>query len=293
MQISLITDEISADPETAFELGVEWGVRDFELRGFGTARVPNFSAFEKQRIVELLEEFDARVVAISPGLFKIPFSTNRRERFPLRAFDAALYERWRAAQDVLKYHVEELLPASIAYAREIGAQRIVIFAFERRASPPAPVPDEVLETLHAVAQIAGSAGMQLVIEVEEGFWADTGRRTAGLIRSVDHSALRVNWDPGNAFSAGDDPYPDGYEAVRPFVAHVHFKDLRRTLEGGHRYVVDGDIDWAGQIAALHRDGYAGYISIESHMQPKVSSARALLNRLKGLVEAAKQSEIEP
>jgi sugar phosphate isomerase/epimerase len=133
--------------------------------------------------------------------------------------------------------------------------------------------------------LAESAGLQLAIEVEEGFWADTGRRTAELVQAVDHPALGVNWDPGNAYVAGDDPYPAGYEAVRPFVAHVHFKDVRRTVDGDYRYVVDGDIDWAGQVAALHRDGYAGYISIESHMQPKVSSARALLNRLQRSIEA--------
>jgi sugar phosphate isomerase/epimerase len=97
--------------------------------------------------------------------------------------------------------------------------------------------------------------------------------------------LLVNWDPGNAYHAGDSPYPGGYEAVRPFVAHVHFKDVSREAAGGYRYAVEGDIDWAGQIAALKRDGYAGYISVESHMQPKVGSARALLHRLRRLIEA--------
>lgn len=286
MKISLVTDEISADPETAIELGVEWGIHDFELRGFGTNRVPNFSAFEKQRLRELLEEYEARIVAISPGLFKIPCPGEKRERFPLRVIDAALYAGWRSARDLLQYHLEELLPASVAYAREVGARRIVIFSFERSAFPAGSVPDEVLAALHQAAQTAGSAGMQLAIEVEAGFWADTGEHTADLIRRVDHPALKVNWDPGNALSAGDDPYPTGYAAVRPFVAHVHFKDLRRRPDGGCQYVVEGDIDWAGQLAALIRDGYTGYISIESHMQPKVRSARALLDRLRRLIEAA-------
>ena len=288
MKISLITDEISADPETAIELGVEWGVHDFELRGFGTARVPNFSAFQKQRILELLEAFNVNVIAISPGLFKMPFPDRRRERFPLRTFDIALYDRWEKAQDALKAHIEELLPASIEYARLVGAREIVIFSFERSADAEAQVPDEVLETLRQAAEMAGSAGMQLAIEVESGFWADAGKHTAEIIRAVDHPALLVNWDPGNAFHAGDDPYPAGYEAVRPYVAHVHFKDIQRSEQGQYRYVVEGAIDWAGQIAALQRDGYTGYISVEPHMQPKVSSARALLSRLRGLIEAASQ-----
>jgi hypothetical protein len=41
MKICLLTDEISADPETAVELGVQWGVKDFELRGYFLDRVPS------------------------------------------------------------------------------------------------------------------------------------------------------------------------------------------------------------------------------------------------------------
>ena len=31
MRISIVTDELSNDPETAFELGLEWGVRDGQV----------------------------------------------------------------------------------------------------------------------------------------------------------------------------------------------------------------------------------------------------------------------
>ena len=44
MDISIITDELSGDPETAFELGLEWGVSRFELRGVHDERVPRLSA---------------------------------------------------------------------------------------------------------------------------------------------------------------------------------------------------------------------------------------------------------
>ena len=72
MKISLITDEISADPETAIELGAEWGIRDFELRGYFTDRAPRLSDYQKQRLRDLLVEYQARIIAIGPGLFKVP-----------------------------------------------------------------------------------------------------------------------------------------------------------------------------------------------------------------------------
>ena len=49
------------------------------------------------------------------------------------------------------------------------------------------------------------------------------------------------------------------------IAHVHAKDC--TLEG-HKPIWgplgEGAIDWKGQFAALKRDGYSGYIHLETH-----------------------------
>jgi sugar phosphate isomerase/epimerase len=286
MKISIVTDEISADLETAIELAVEWGVSDLELRGFGTQRIPLFSDFQKQRVRELLEEYNARVVAISPGLFKIPHPSKKRERFPLQVFDANLYQKWQDSRSLLDYHLHELLPASFEYAREIGADKIIIFGFDRGSNAAGPAPDEILESLQWAAGQAEQSGLQLVIEVEEGFWADTGRRTAELVRAINRPALGVNWDPGNAVMAGDIPYPDGYQAVREILRHVHFKDVVHTAKGGYRYEVNGEIDWSGQINALAADGYGGFISVEPHMQPKIASAKALTVRLQELIAAA-------
>jgi sugar phosphate isomerase/epimerase len=283
MKISIVTDEISADPETAIELGVEWGVKDFELRGFGTNRVPLLNPFQKSRIRELLDEFNIKIVAISPGLFKCLFPIGQRERFPLRIFDQALYQQWRQPRDVVKYHQEELLPLSIEYAEEIGAARIVAFSFERSVTSGSIVPDEILIALRQAAEQTGAAGLELVIEVEANFWVDTGKNAAEIMQAVDHPAIGVNWDPGNAIVAGDKPYPDGYGAVRDFVKHVHFKDVAFGADGGYSYALEGDIDWAGQISALTADGYTGYISVETHMEPKVRCARAMTERLKRLL----------
>jgi sugar phosphate isomerase/epimerase len=283
VKISIVTDEISADPETAIELGVEWGVRDYELRGYGTDRAPVLNPYQKSRIRELMAEFNVQIVAISPGLFKCPYPIGPRERFPLRTFDEALYQQWRRPRDVVKYHQEELLPLSIEYAKEIGARRIIAFGFERLSLGGSTIPDEILLTFRQAAEQVADAGLELVIEVEAGFWIDTGQNAATIVQEVAHPALGINWDPGNALVAGDIPYPDGYEAVRQFVKHVHFKDVAFSPDGSYRYAVNGDIDWAGQINALVADNYGGYISVETHMEPKVRCARALTERLQRLL----------
>jgi sugar phosphate isomerase/epimerase len=150
----------------------------------------------------------------------------------------------------------------------------------------------VLEILARAAERAGSMGITLAVENEEGFWADTGERTAALVRAIGHPALGVNWDPGNAYCAGDEPYPTGYRAVRDLIRHVHFKDARRGIDGAADYVAEGEIDWEGQMRALAADGYGGFISVETHLRPKVGSARQLLDRLRRLASAATLA-IEP
>jgi sugar phosphate isomerase/epimerase len=286
VKIAIVTDEVSADPATAVELGVDWGVRDFELRGVFASRAPFLSPYEKTYLREALAEYGVRMVALSPGLFKIPYPLGERTRPSMAWMDRAGYEGWAASRETLRHHVEELLPASLDYAAELGIGVIVCFSFDRTGLPPGPAPDVVLEALARAAERARAMGIQLAVENEEGFWGDTGARTADLVRAIGNPALGVNWDPGNAYCAGDEPFPDGYQAVRDLVRHVHFKDARRGADGIAEFVAAGEIDWAGQIAALAADGYDGFISVETHLQPKVGAARELLDRLRRLIAAA-------
>jgi sugar phosphate isomerase/epimerase len=78
--------------------------------------------------------------------------------------------------------------------------------------------------------------------------------------------LQLIWDPANALVAGETPFPEGYAKLPASrIAHVHAKDCRVT---GHTpewvELGTGSIDWTGQIAALHRDGYRGWFSLETH-----------------------------
>jgi sugar phosphate isomerase/epimerase len=292
MKISIVTDEISADPETAIELGVEWGVHDFEIRGFFSERVPRLTQYQKLHLHDVLAEHDARIIAVGPGLFKMACPQPRPPRLPLAWMEQNAHDTWAQSRRAVDHHLDELLPASLEFAHEFGAGLVVIFGFDRAGAPPGPPPEEVLDWLRRAAERAGEAGMRLALENEDGFWADTGARTAGIVRAVNHPSLGVNWDPGNAFFAGDDPYPDGYREIRGLVRHVHFKDARRDQAGSPYCAVEGQIDWAGQLQALARDAYDGWISIETHMRPKVMIGRESLERLRLLMDAAQADSVQ-
>ncbi len=287
MKISIVTDEISADPETAIELGVEWGVHDFELRGSFTDRAPMLSGYQRQHLRDVLDEHHAKIIAIGPGLFKCACPPERPARLPLGWMERAAYDSWTDGRLLVEYHLHELLPASLDYANELGAHLLVIFGFDRAGAAAGLGPEPVLDCLRRAAERAQAAGMEIAVENEEGFWADTGLRTAELVRAVNHPSLGINWDPGNAFAAGDEPFPQGYQHVRGLVRHVHFKDAVRRPDGIVEQAVEGQIDWPGQIRAMEEDGYEGFISVETHMRPKVHSGRASLERLAAMVAAAR------
>jgi sugar phosphate isomerase/epimerase len=291
MEIALVTDELSADPQTALELAVEWGIRHVELRGYFTDRVPQLSAYQYQRLKRLVADSGVTVTAISPGLFKIPFPAAAPATSNLGWMDRGMHDRWADAQAQLRHHLETLLPASIAFAQDFGARFIVAFSFHRAGQPGGPPPAGVAETLAQAAERVRAAGLTLLIETEEGFWADTGARSARLVDQVGDPGLAINWDPANSFCEGDVPFPDGYAAVRRHVRNVHFKDARRLPGGGGEFVALGEVDWKGQIKALVADGYSGGITLEPHLEPMVPAVRQALERLRGLIAAAEQAPV--
>ena len=283
IEISLVTDEVSADPRTAFELGSEWGIRHYELRGFYAERVPMISRHQRHRLRQMIAEFGASITALSPGLFKIPFPPAEPAESNLGWMDRGFFAQWDAQANALAEHMETLLPASIELAQEVSAPFIVAFSFHRAGAPGGPAPAGVIDALGRAAARVQAAGLTLLIETEEGFWGDTGARTAALVEAVGAPGLAVNWDPANSFCEGDIPYPDGYEAVRRHIRNVHFKDAARGSDGRASFVAEGDVDWPGQIAALRCDRYDGFIAIEPHLQPRVAAVRAALERLRGLL----------
>lgn len=287
MKLSIVTDELSSDLETALELARSLHVDAVEIRGVGEGRYPDVTPLMRVRVPELVSHWGLPVVAISPGLFKIPHADEDVRRV-LRWEDAALLRLRTEVMREVARHVEELLPASLAACQEVGAQVLVCFSFDRPtdASGDDAIPSEVVEILRHAAGEAAASGIQLAVEVEAGCWCSDSSSGRRLIDALGDTPAGLNWDPANAFRAGeDDPCVSGYARVAPFVRHVHFKDARTNAFGQRVFVVDGELDWAAQIAALQTSGYDGAISIETHQMPKIEMSRRARQRLHTLIAA--------
>jgi sugar phosphate isomerase/epimerase len=96
----------------------------------------------------------------------------------------------------------------------------------------------------------------------------TAAESAKALAAVKNENFMLNWDPGNAAAAGENPFPDGYRLLpKERIGHCHCKDVTKKSDGkGYEWapVGKGTIDWIGQFTALKRDGYHLTVSLETH-----------------------------
>jgi sugar phosphate isomerase/epimerase len=142
-------------------------------------------------------------------------------------------------------------------------------------------------TLTTVLRTAQRYGIFIGIEPHQSI----SRTTEGLLKIaglVDSPLLRVNYDTGNVYLAGGDPY-DGLKAVCPLLVHVHAKDITVEHADAERGKVtgtpvgcacgDGVIDWQRVIAILRGANFRGVLSVECGTEPQAIRSLAHLNRL--------------
>jgi len=257
MKIAIVSDEISFDFSTAVDIGTDWGIRAFEVRGLCSGRVPYVSERDIDNVLGVKEEFGIEISAISPGAFKVPVDSDEAER-----------------------HLEDMLPRTYELAHRLGTRLVIAFGFHKPKGSREKYPSKVVDLLGEAAEGASREGIQLVLENEPGCWADTGKVAAEMVRKVGHPNLRLNWDPCNSLSSGGKPYPEEYEELKDMMVHLHIKDLK---DGKYVAVGEGDVDWRGQLRALLRDGFGGYYTIETHYGPRVKASKTCWENLRRML----------
>ena len=258
MKLSVITDEISMDFEHALDVMLEYGAAGAELRSLWDTNIVDLPDDQIERAKRALDDRRMVVSCIASPLFKCDLGDKE---------DTAT-GRTHQAQDRVLSQQMDVLERCIHLSGVFETPFIRIFAFWKRGDLTDNIEKEIIRVFEEPAARAERADVILGLENEHSCYLGTGQEIARVIRAVNSPGLRAVWDPGNAFCAGEVPYPDGYEAVKDYVVHVHIKDA--VLEDGNLKFVcigDGKIDYNGQLRALVEDGYDGYLSLETHYRP--------------------------
>jgi sugar phosphate isomerase/epimerase len=283
IRLGVITDEISQNFEHALDVMLEYGIREAELRGLWGTNVMEVDEATRERAKSALAARGMRACGIASPLYKCHLSppADNEDAGPLHLAVQRTSEEQLA-----------LLERAIALAEYFDTKLIRVFAYWRVGELTDEVFERIVEGLRPAVQRAEEAGVVLGLENEHACMVGTGAEAGRLLAALDSPAFRSVWDPGNAYFSGERPYPDGYQAVRDRLVHVHIKDAVRGADGEARWtaVGGGELDFRGQLAALAADGYDGVLSLETHYKapggnPEQSS-RECLDGLQRLLREA-------
>ncbi len=279
-KLGIITDEVTQDLQQALVWAKGFGLNWVELRFVWGKYVTEFTGDEVKRAQDLLAKYGMKVSVVDSPYFKtlLPGTTSK--------FSDAKNDPMQSdfAQQ------EAVLERAFARARGFGTDKVRIFAFLRVAEPKS-VFERVAKELERTASVAQREGMRVVLENEFSCNVATGAESAAMLKAVKAPALGLNWDPGNAFAAGEKkPYPDGYDVLdKRRIWHMHLKDAQDDRPGEEstwRPIGGGKIDYLGQFRAALKDGYDGTMSLETHYQNAAKNKEASSREsMEGLLKA--------
>jgi sugar phosphate isomerase/epimerase len=255
---AVISDEISQDLDLAASMAQEFGLDQLEIRTAWDVRIDNMSPAELARVKEIAGKHGLGIVSLATPFLKCDLGNE------------AEYEE----------HLQ-ILRRSIAAAHTLGAKVIRTFTFWKQGELT-PVFDQIVAAYKEPARIAAGEGVVLGVENEPACFVGTGHETADFLEAVGQPSVKAVWDPGNAcWTKRERAVPDGYERIKPHIAHVHLKDVILNGPNGEAEATvlgRGDVGIADQLALLKQDGYTGCASLETHYRIKAHLSEEAVNR---------------
>ncbi len=243
MKLGIISDEISQDPDHAFKIAKRLGATHVEIRDVWGKNVCELGDSEVLELKKSAQRHGLEVSNIDSYAFKTYIDDRDGHAQSLRIL--------RRAMELTKL-------LDLRFTR--------IFTFWWQGGVARNL-DRVVELLAPALDIASDEGVVLAVENEYSCMVGTGVETRMLLDAFKSPWLKVLWDPGNAFFAREEPYPQGYEHVRDNIIHVHLKDA--AVENGafkFKPIGSGMIDYFGQLQELDRT-FDGVVSLETHYIP--------------------------
>ncbi len=232
------------------------GMTGAELRMLWGKNIIDLSDEEVDRATLIALKHGFEIVSIASPLLKcvLPEAPPVDERFQQDSFAS---KHTFADQSRLAARAFEI-------ADRTGARIIRVFSYWRSVEPGACF-SRIVEALHKLADQAVDEGITIAVENEHACNIGTGEETARLLAALDHPNLKVVWDPANTLVAGESPIEGFAKLPAERVVHVHAKDC--TVENHKATWLElgtGAIPWPAQMSALASEGYAGWVSLETH-----------------------------
>lgn len=243
MKLSFITDEVTQNFDEAIHFALLQGLQGVELRSVNDTPIDSICPDTLRRWKKDLDTAGLKVCNLASSFFKCDLGRPD-------AIDGELKKLYRLceASDIL------------------GCDTIRGFAFFAGDTGPSVTP-ALLKAFNAPLALLKQRGKRLLLEADPSVNTTNHTALATLIGQLNSPCIGAIFDPGNDIydPMGEIPFPDGYRAIRPYLVHIHIKDA--ILKNGKPECVKvgtGLVDYPGLFRQLKKDGYSGWISMETH-----------------------------
>jgi len=249
IRLSAFADEISADLNEQIEVLHSENISYLDLRSVEGINVLDLTNAQVMTIKNTLNKHNIGVACIASPIGKVSIAS---------PFD-----------ETLKKLEREIKLANIfqtPFVRICSFYQPVLSVEDAESGEfvdPAEWRDEVHKRLHSMTEQAHTANITLLHENEKDIYGDTIPRCVDLLQSMNDEHFQAILDSANFIQCGQIPYPDAYEAIRPWLRYVHVKDAR--TDGSVVAAGKGEANWPDLLQRLHKDGYDGIFSLEPHL----------------------------
>ena len=253
-RIGVITDEASQNIGEAAAFAANFGLDALELRSVNGRGPFAWTEADVAEIKAAAAAHRLEIAAISSPLFKCRISDEK----------------------AMEENIEGFIKC-IAHCRELGCNLIRGFDFWKEGAPL----EARVAKFAPIVKLCEENQVYCVLENEPATHSATPALVLELVKAIGSPWVKMLFDPGNIPFAVENasPYPDDYELVRNDVAHIHIKDAVREAGKGRAVCIGtGLVDYPGLLAALIRDGYEGYMCLETHYRntTKLSEGQLIL-----------------
>ncbi len=264
-RLGVITDGISREFEHALDVMREHGLRYAELQYVWDKEVGDLDDSQIGRVGDLVRQYGVQVCCISRhnfagmgvGSTEVGGEAHSRHMDALRRCIAEAKALECGLVRIMSFRKEMILFGSGG----AEAWNVATGAWEK-----------VKALLGPAVELAEHGGVTLVVETGNNAMVTSGWLGRKLVEEMGSDRLRVLWDPGNSLYCAEPAFPDGYEALRGCLAHIHIKDLRVDIPKASveqcRFGTAHMAPYFEDIArALDRDRFSGVVSLESVYHP--------------------------
>jgi len=249
IRLSAFADEISADLNEQIEVLRSEHIQFIDLRGVWNTNVLDLT---DQQVTEIKQRLDAQgigVSAIASPIGKIPIDAPFKEH--LQRFQRAIALAQFFHTPFIR--IFSFYPP-VADSEANGGKGII---------DPIMWRNEVLRRLRELTMLARNANLILLHENEKDIYGDTIARCVDLLQNITDSHFQGIFDPANFIQCEQTPYPDAYQALRPWLRYIHVKDA--LADGTVVAAGEGVARWIEILQQLHADSYDGFFSLEPHL----------------------------